>query len=38
MAYLVDADVLIEAKDRYYAFAFCPGFWDWLLSKRLPGL
>jgi len=34
MAYLIDADVLIEAKDRYYGFAFCPGFWDWLSQKK----
>src|SRR5438046_1422844 len=20
----------MEAKDRYYRFAVCPGFWDWL--------
>lgn len=28
--YLVDANVLIEAKNRYYAFDIAPGFWDWL--------
>lgn len=28
MAYLLDTNVLIEAKDRYYQFSFCPGFWD----------
>lgn len=37
MAYLVDSDVLIEAKDRYYAFAFCPGFWDWLSKQNAAG-
>ena len=26
--YLVDANVLIEAKNRYYSFSLCPGFWD----------
>jgi hypothetical protein len=26
--YVVDANVLIEAKNRYYSFAICPGFWD----------
>ena len=26
--YLVDSDVLITAKNRYYAFDICPGFWD----------
>lgn len=28
--YLVDSNVLIEAKNRYYAFDIAPGFWDWL--------
>lgn len=28
--YLVDANVLIEAKNRYYAFDIAPGFWEWL--------
>lgn len=28
--YLVDANVLIEAKNRYYAFDIAPGFWTWL--------
>jgi hypothetical protein len=30
MAYLLDSDVLIEARKRYYGFDVCPGFWDWL--------
>jgi len=28
--FLVDANVLIEAKNRYYGFDIAPGFWDWL--------
>lgn len=28
--YLLDANVLIDAKNRYYAFDITPGFWDWL--------
>ncbi|WP_309132620.1 DUF4411 family protein [Brevibacterium sp.] len=28
--YLLDANVLIEAKNRYYSFETAPGFWDWL--------
>ena len=28
--YLVDANILIEAKNRYYAFDIAPGFWTWL--------
>jgi hypothetical protein len=29
--YLLDANVFIEAKRRYYAFDICPGFWDALI-------
>jgi len=29
--YLIDANVFIEAKNKYYHMAFCPAFWDWLL-------
>ncbi|MBQ1122251.1 DUF4411 family protein [Streptomyces sp. B15] len=28
--FLVDSNVLIEAKNRYYAFDIAPGFWSWL--------
>ncbi|MGW5006617.1 DUF4411 family protein [Streptomyces parvulus] len=28
--FLVDSNVLIEAKNRYYAFDIAPGFWTWL--------
>ncbi|MFC2641484.1 MAG: DUF4411 family protein [Propionibacterium acidifaciens] len=30
MMFLVDSNVLIEAKNRYYAFDIAPGFWRWL--------
>lgn len=30
--YLVDSDVLITAKNRYYAFDICPRFWKSLLD------
>lgn len=30
MKYLFDTNVFIEAKNRYYAFDICPGFWDWM--------
>jgi hypothetical protein len=30
MAYLLDANVFIEAKNRFYGFDFCPAFWDWI--------
>jgi hypothetical protein len=34
MAYLLDANVFIEAKNRYYGFEICPGFWEWLISEN----
>ncbi len=30
MAYLLDTNVFIQAKNLHYGFDFCPGFWDWL--------
>ncbi|WP_349367358.1 DUF4411 family protein [Salinarimonas sp.] len=30
MKYLLDANVFIEASNRYYAFDICPGFWAWM--------
>ena len=30
MNYLLDANTLIEAKNRYYQMNICPGFWDWV--------
>jgi predicted nucleic acid-binding protein len=32
MKYLLDSNVFIEAKNRYYAFDICPGFWEWMDS------
>lgn len=37
MAYLLDANVFIEAHQRYYAFDLCPGFWAWLTAAHLDG-
>lgn len=34
MKHLLDANTLIEAKNRYYGMAFCPGFWQWLLLQN----
>lgn len=34
MAYLLDSNTLIEAKNHYYGFALCPGFWDWLEQQN----
>ncbi|MCK5241202.1 DUF4411 family protein, partial [bacterium] len=39
MAYLLDANIFIQAKNLYYGLDFCPAFWDWLIrnnaSKRV---
>ncbi len=37
MAYLLDANVFIEAKNRFYGLDFCPAFWDWLTVKNGEG-
>jgi len=36
--YLLDSSVLIEAKNRYYAFDIAPGFWAWLDHAHAHGL
>lgn len=28
--FLLDSNIFIEAKNRYYSFDFCPAFWDFL--------
>ena len=28
MLYLLDSNIFIEAKNRYYGMDFCPAFWD----------
>ncbi len=33
MAYLLDANVFIAAKNLHYGFDFCPAFWDWLVAR-----
>ncbi len=30
MAFLLDANVFIQAKRLHYGFDFCPAFWEWL--------
>lgn len=37
MAYLLDADVFIRAKNLHYGFDFCPAFWDWLIQQNRSG-
>lgn len=34
MAYLLDANVFIQAKNLYYGLDFCPAFWDWLIVQN----
>lgn len=38
MAYLLDANVFIQAKNLHYGFDFCPAFWDWLSAQHAQGL
>jgi len=37
MAFLLDTNTLIQAKNDYYAFSLCPGFWNWLASANAAG-
>jgi hypothetical protein len=32
--YVLDSNIFIEAKKRYYAFDVCPGFWDLLVWQH----
>ena len=34
MAYLLDADVFIRAKNLHYGLDFCPAFWNWLIEQN----
>jgi hypothetical protein len=37
MAYFLDADVSIRAKNLHYGLDFCPAFWDWLVDNNASG-
>ena len=37
MAYLLDANTFIQAKNEYYWFDICPGFWEWLDRQNSAG-
>jgi len=37
MAYLLDANVFIQAKNLHYGLDFCPAFWDWLVENNETG-
>lgn len=34
MAYVLDANVFIMAKNLHYGLDFCPAFWDWLTASH----
>lgn len=34
MAYLLDANVFIQAKNLHYGLDFCPAFWEWLIVQN----
>ena len=36
-AYLIDANVFIQAKNLHYGFDFCPAFWAWLVQENGAG-
>lgn len=37
MAYLLDANVFIQAKNLHYGLDFCPAFWEWLIANNVSG-
>lgn len=37
MAYLLDSNIFIQAKNLHYGFDFCPAFWAWLLERNGAG-
>jgi hypothetical protein len=34
MAYLLDANIFIQAKNLHYGLDFCPAFWQWLIENN----
>jgi hypothetical protein len=37
MAYFLDANVFISAKNLHYGLDFCPAFWEWLAVANSEG-
>ena len=37
MAFLLDANVFIQAKNLHYGLDFCPAFWEWLIENNVAG-
>jgi len=38
MTYLLDANTLIEAKNRYYRMTVCPAYWSWVQRSHVAGM
>ncbi len=38
MTYLLDANTLIEAKNRYYRMTVCPAYWSWVQRSHGVGV
>ena len=38
MAYLLDSNVFIQARNLHYRLDFCPAFWDWLIAGNRAGI
>ena len=38
MTYLLDANTLIEAKNRYYSMTTCPAYWHWVQRSHDAGV
>jgi hypothetical protein len=34
VAYLLDANIFIQAKNLHYGLDFCPAFWEWLIVNN----
>lgn len=34
MAYLIDTDIFIAAKNLHYGMDFCPAFWEWIVAAN----
>lgn len=37
MTYLLDSNTFIQAKNDFYRFSFCPGYWDWIIDGYYRG-
>jgi hypothetical protein len=37
MAYMLDANIFIQAKNLHYGLDFCPAFWEWLINSNTAG-